>query len=142
MLVCVRPHVLPQCVSATTIAAAALQDSKIPSQQTLSVLRDSATWGGVIIELGREAAQRNDAIDKGMLYGLLTGAKGFGYMSGWIAAVPLLKAGSTSSVGSFGYGMTYRPLIIFTELLSVFGDWECCGGGSNCCIYCDSSIIL
>src|ERR1700722_8561032 len=55
----------------------------------------SATWGGVINELEREAAQRNEAIDTGMLYGLLNGARGIGYVSGGLAGVPLLKAGST-----------------------------------------------
>ena len=83
----------------------------------------SATWGGVINELEREAAQRNEAVDTGMLYGLLNGARGIGYVSGGLAGVPLLKAGSTTSVGGFGYGTTYGPLIIFTGLSSVFGGW-------------------
>lgn len=83
----------------------------------------SATWGGVINELEREAAQRNEAIDTGMLYGLLNGARGIGYVSGGLAGVPLLKAGGASSLGSFGYGTTYGPLIIFTGLSSVFGGW-------------------
>lgn len=83
----------------------------------------SATWGGVINELEREAAQRNEAIDSGMLYGLLNGARGIGYVSGGLVGVPLLKAGSVSSVGSSGYGTTYGPLIIFTGLSSVFGGW-------------------
>ena len=83
----------------------------------------SATWGGVINELEAEAAQRNEAIDTGMLYGLLNGARGIGYVSGGLASVPLLKAGSTSSIGSFGYGTAYGPLIIFTGLSTVFGGW-------------------
>ncbi|MCJ1479723.1 hypothetical protein MMC13_008409 [Lambiella insularis] len=83
----------------------------------------SATWGGVINELENEAAQRNEAIDTGMLYGLLNGARGIGYVSGGLAGVPLLKAGSTSSMGGYGYGTAYGPLIIFTGLSSVFGGW-------------------
>ncbi|KAL8864273.1 MAG: hypothetical protein Q9174_007410, partial [Haloplaca sp. 1 TL-2023] len=54
----------------------------------------SATWGGVINELEREAASNNEAVDPGMLYGLLNGARGIGYVSGGLAGVPLLKAGS------------------------------------------------
>ncbi|MCJ1359867.1 MAG: hypothetical protein MMC33_009870 [Icmadophila ericetorum] len=81
----------------------------------------SATWGGVINELEREAAQRNEAIDTGMLYGLLNGARGIGYVSGGLAGVPLLKAGAIS--GNFAYGTTYGPLIIFTGLCSMFGGW-------------------
>lgn len=88
----------------------------------------SATWGGVINEMEREAAQRNEAIDTGMVYGLLNGARGIGYVSGGLAGVPLLKAGSVSSVGGFGYGSSYGPLIIFTGLSTVFGGvgvlWE------------------
>ncbi|KAI0132149.1 major facilitator superfamily domain-containing protein [Xylariales sp. AK1849] len=83
----------------------------------------SATWGGVLTEMEREAAQRNEAIDTGMLYGMLNGARGIGYVSGGLAGVPLLKAGSTTSVGGFGYGTSYGPLIIFTGLSSVFGGW-------------------
>jgi predicted MFS family arabinose efflux permease len=81
----------------------------------------SATWGGIINQLEREALQKNEAIDTGMLYGLLNGARGIGYVSGGLVGIPLLKAGSTSTVGSFGYGTTYGPLIIFTGLSSVFG---------------------
>ena len=83
----------------------------------------SATWGGVIIELEREAAQRNQAIDTGILYGLLNGARGIGYVSGGLVSLPLLRAGSMSSMGGFGYGTSYGPLIIFTGLSSVFGGW-------------------
>jgi len=83
----------------------------------------SATWGGIINELEREATQSNEAIDSGMLYGLLNGARGIGYVSGGLAGVPLLKVGSTSSLGGFGYGTTYGPLIIFTGLSTIFGGW-------------------
>ncbi|CAJ2512923.1 Uu.00g010420.m01.CDS01 [Anthostomella pinea] len=83
----------------------------------------SATWGGVINEMEREAAQMNEAIDTGMLYGLLNGARGIGYVSGGLASVPLLKAGSMASLGQFGYGSSYGPLIVFTGLGTMFGGW-------------------
>jgi MFS family permease len=83
----------------------------------------SATWGGVINELEREAAQRNEAIDTGMIYGLLNGARGIGYVSGGLASVPLLKVGGGSQMGRFGYETSYGPLIIFTGLSTVFGGW-------------------
>jgi hypothetical protein len=83
----------------------------------------SATWGGIINELEIEAAQRNEAIDTGMLYGLLNGARGIGYVSGGLASVPLLKAGARISLGRFGYGTVYGPLIIFTGLSTGFGGW-------------------
>ncbi|KAI1190108.1 major facilitator superfamily domain-containing protein [Nemania serpens] len=83
----------------------------------------SATWGGVINELESEAAQWNEAVDAGMLYGLLNGARGIGYVSGGLLSVPLLKAGSATPIGEFGYASTYGPLILFTGLSSVFGGW-------------------
>ncbi|CZT10064.1 related to monocarboxylate transporter 2 [Rhynchosporium agropyri] len=84
----------------------------------------SGTWGGVINELESEAAQCNEAIDTGMLYGILNGAKGIGYVSGGLAGVALLKIGSGSSTGGFAYGTSYGPLIMFTGLSSVFGGRE------------------
>ncbi|TGJ85942.1 hypothetical protein E0Z10_g2821 [Xylaria hypoxylon] len=83
----------------------------------------SATWGGVINELESEAAHWNEAVDAGMLYGLLNGARGIGYVSGGLLTIPLLKAGSGISIGEFGYASTYGPLILFTGLSSVFGGW-------------------
>lgn len=77
----------------------------------------------------QEAAQRNEAVDTGLLYGLLNGARGIGYVGGGLAGVPLLKAGSNNPLGAFGYGTTYGPLIIFTGLTSGFGGlgmvWKC-----------------
>lgn len=83
----------------------------------------SATWGGILNDMEREAGQMNEAIDTGMIYGLLNGARGIGYVSGGLTSIPLLKAGSTSSLGGYGYGTAYGPLIIFTGLSTVFGGW-------------------
>lgn len=83
----------------------------------------SATWGGVMNDMEKDAARRNEAVDSGVLYGLLNGARGIGYVSGGLISVPLLKAGSTSSMGEFGYGTTYGPLIVFTGLSLAFGGW-------------------
>ncbi|KAK6829880.1 hypothetical protein PG987_010464 [Apiospora arundinis] len=44
----------------------------------------SATWGGMLKQLERESAERNEAVDPGMLYGLLNGVRGIGYASGGI----------------------------------------------------------
>ena len=83
----------------------------------------SATWGGMLNEIEREATERNEAIDPGMVYGLLNGVRGIGYVSGGLSSVLLLKAGSISSAGRFGYGTSYGPLIIFTGLSSMIGGW-------------------
>ncbi|KAH9892358.1 putative monocarboxylate transporter [Xylariomycetidae sp. FL2044] len=87
----------------------------------------SATWGGVLNELEGEAARHNEAVDPGMLYGLLNGARGLGYVGGGLVGVQLLKAagggGGANPPGSFGYGTSYGPVIIFTGLSAMFGGW-------------------
>ncbi|EXJ84867.1 hypothetical protein A1O3_05542 [Capronia epimyces CBS 606.96] len=84
----------------------------------------SSTWGGVIKQLEHESAARNEAIDIGVVYGLLNGARGLGYVSGGLAGVQLLKTGSLHGPGKSGYATEYGPLIIFTGLTSVFGGWS------------------
>ncbi|KAF1845206.1 MFS general substrate transporter [Cucurbitaria berberidis CBS 394.84] len=81
----------------------------------------SATWAGIMNDMEQDAAERNEALDSGVLYGLLNGARGIGYVGGGLVSVPLIKAGSTDSVGNFGYGSTYGPLIIFTGLALALG---------------------
>ncbi|KAF2034193.1 MFS general substrate transporter [Setomelanomma holmii] len=83
----------------------------------------SATWGGIMNEMEKYAADNNEAIDSGVVYGLLNGARGIGYVGGGLLSVPLLKAGSTNPIGHFGYGTTYGPLIVFTGLSLAFGGW-------------------
>lgn len=72
----------------------------------------------------KEAVERNEAIDTGMVYGLLNGARGVGYVSGGLVGVQLLKAGDESLVGRFAYGTMYGPLIIFTGLTTLLGGWS------------------
>lgn len=87
----------------------------------------SATWGGMIKEMEQEAARRNEALDPGLVYGLLNGARGVGYVSGGLASVPLLKTGTNVGglkMGNIGYDTEYGPLIIFTGLVSSFGGWS------------------
>ena len=81
----------------------------------------SGTWGGIINQLELESAQRNEAIDSGMVYGLLNGARGIGYVSGGLAGLPLLKVKSAIAAGGFGYGTSYGPLILFTGFSTLFG---------------------
>ncbi|EED21551.1 monocarboxylate transporter, putative [Talaromyces stipitatus ATCC 10500] len=83
----------------------------------------SATWGGMLKQMERESAERNEAVDPGMLYGLLNGVRGIGYASGGFAGVGLLNAGAISASPRFGYGTAYGPLIVFTGLSSLLGGW-------------------
>lgn len=45
----------------------------------------STTWGGMIKEMEKDAANRNEAIDTGMVYGLLNGARGVGLCQWWVS---------------------------------------------------------
>jgi hypothetical protein len=83
----------------------------------------SATWGGILKQMEREAAEMNEAVDPGMLYGLLNGVRGIGYVSGGIAGVGLLNAGTIVASQRFAYGTSYGPLILFTGLSSLLGGW-------------------
>ncbi|KAF2157301.1 MFS general substrate transporter [Myriangium duriaei CBS 260.36] len=83
----------------------------------------SATWGGAIKEMEREAADKNEALDTGIVYGLLNGARGIGYVGGGLAGVQLLKIGAGHPLGRFGYGTSYGPLILYTGLSTFLGGW-------------------
>ncbi|KAF2010683.1 MFS general substrate transporter [Aaosphaeria arxii CBS 175.79] len=83
----------------------------------------SATWAGVLNDMERDAQRSGELLDSGMLYGLLNGARGIGYVSGGLVSVPLMKAGSENSVGSLGYSTAYGPLIVFTGLSLALGGW-------------------
>ena len=122
------------CMSATCSALSALLFWGLTSQGSFGLLilfsttygffagGYSSTWGSVLNALEAEAAVHNEAVDTGMLYGLLNGARGIGYVSGGLAGVPLLKAGTLGS-SRLGYGTIYGPLILFTGLSTVFGGW-------------------
>ncbi|KAJ5112625.1 hypothetical protein N7532_000670 [Penicillium argentinense] len=83
----------------------------------------SATWGGMLKQMERESAERNEAVDPGMLYGLLNGVRGIGYASGGIAGVELLNSEGILASQRFAYGTPYGALILFTGLSSLLGGW-------------------
>ena len=83
----------------------------------------SSTWGGWIKELEDEASEKNEAINTGMLYGLLNGARGIGYTVGGLVGVELLKAGAVGASPQWAYGTKYGALIVFTGVCSILGGW-------------------
>lgn len=86
----------------------------------------SATWGGMINELESQASNLNEAIDTGLAYGLLNGARGIGYVVGGVASVSLLKSGADNDEQKWGYDTGYGALIILTALSTVFGGLDFC----------------
>ncbi len=83
----------------------------------------SATWGGVIKEMEQEAQDNDEAIDTGVVYGLMNGGRGIGYLIGGFAGVELLKAGAVREVSKWGYGSQYGSIILFTGVSAAFGGW-------------------
>lgn len=83
----------------------------------------STTWGGWLNEMEREAADKGEAINTGMVYGLMNGARGIGYVAGGLAGVELLQAGAVGSSRRWAYGTQYGALILFTGVSAVFGGW-------------------
>lgn len=71
-----------------------------------------------------EATHNNEAINTGMLYGLLNGARGVGYVVSGVAGVELLKSGGVADAERWGYGTRYGGLILFTGLSCVVGGWS------------------
>jgi MFS family permease len=92
----------------------------------------SATWGGVVKEMQREAESHNEAVDTGLVFGLLNGGRGIGYMAGGFLGVELLKLGSLgSTAGPLAYGSAFGSLILYTGLGAAAGgisvlcrDWK------------------
>ena len=91
----------------------------------------STTWGGWIKDLEREAADCNEAINTGIVYGLLNGARGIGYVVGGLSGVELLDAGGLNTGKQWALGTRYGSLMLFTGLSAVVGGWgwvwRCCG---------------
>ena len=102
----------------------------------------SSTWGGWIKEFEREAAERNEAINTGMVYGLMNGARGIGYVVGGSAGVELLRAGAVQQSQKWAYGTKYGALILFTGICAIFGGWgsvwRSCNGMTRRCRNCFS----
>jgi MFS family permease len=82
----------------------------------------SSTWGGILQEMRR----RDSNVDTSLVFGMLMGGRGLGFLvSGPISGL-LLDAGSHAAVptGSpSSYSSEYGPMIICTGLTAVLGAW-------------------
>ncbi|KAK5111998.1 hypothetical protein LTR62_004532 [Meristemomyces frigidus] len=84
----------------------------------------SSTWGGWINDMEKEAADHNEAINSGMVYGFMNGARGLGYIAGGLSGVGLLNFGALSSSKEWAFGTQYGALILFTGISSAVGGWS------------------
>ena len=84
----------------------------------------SATWGGVLKEVEREAISDNEAIVTGVVYGLLNGDRGLGLVVGGVAGIELLKSGAVQHSSNWGYGTDYGFIILYTGISAAIGGWS------------------
>lgn len=91
----------------------------------------SSVWGGWIKEIEYEAQDHNEAINTGMVYGMLNGARGIGYVGGGLIGVELPKTGAIEASREWAYGTKYGAVILFTGLSSVLGGWSILWQGSG-----------
>ncbi|KAK5451631.1 hypothetical protein LTS15_007891 [Exophiala xenobiotica] len=80
----------------------------------------SAIWGGIVKEIRREAESHNEPVDTALIFGLLNGGRGMGYVAGGFAGVQLLKEGALNS-SQWAYGTRFGCLILFTGLGAALG---------------------
>ncbi|KAL9109569.1 MAG: hypothetical protein Q9227_005749 [Pyrenula ochraceoflavens] len=88
----------------------------------------SATWSGVIREIRQEeeaASFGRVQVDTGLIFGLLNGGRGIGYVLGGVVGVDLLKDGALRS-GVWGYGSQYGRMILFTGVSALLGSLSAC----------------
>ena len=83
----------------------------------------SATWSGVMQHVKRE----RPALDTGLVFGLLAGARGAGNVVSGPVSQALIQGGrrDLKDYGSPGYETPYKWLIVFTGATAVMGGWGC-----------------
>jgi MFS family permease len=82
----------------------------------------SSTWGGLVKEIEREGSAAHEPVDTGLLFGLLNGGRGIGFVVGGFVGSELLKAGGVGH-HDWAYGTNFGSLIIFTGVTAAFGGW-------------------
>lgn len=80
----------------------------------------SSTWGGIVKELSREAESFNEPIDTALMFGLLNGGRGVGWVAGGFIGVALLEDGAVGS-SQWAYGTKYGSLILASGAGAAFG---------------------
>ena len=84
----------------------------------------SSTWGGMLKDVQREAISHNEAVDTGVVYGLMNGGRGLGFVVGGIAGIELLKDGPVDHSSQWGYGTRYGSMILYTGISCAVGGWS------------------
>lgn len=80
----------------------------------------SSTWSGILHEMKR----RDGAIDTGLIFGMLLGGRGVGFVLSGPVGGALLEADGRFEAGDFtGFATQYGPMIVYTGLTAILGAW-------------------
>ncbi len=92
----------------------------------------SATWSGILQEMKRAGAgpagDPASQVDTGLVFGMLMGGRGLGFVLSGPVSGALLSSAAGGSVGAGGtdisaYSSQYGPMIICTGTTAVLGAW-------------------
>ena len=79
----------------------------------------SSTWSSMIKEVTRTSPDTNTAV----LFGMLMGGRGVGYVVGGPLSGALLGSKGIADSDTLGYATQYGGLILFTGVTGLFGAW-------------------
>ncbi|GKU20804.1 unnamed protein product [Fusarium langsethiae] len=98
----------------------------------------SSTWSNMSSDIQKD----DSAADSALIFGMLMGGRGIGFVSAGPLSGALLQAKASLSNEALGYATKYGPMIICTGVTAVFGAWapmwkgvkvalRTCGGGGS-----------
>ncbi|RGP73078.1 hypothetical protein FLONG3_6393 [Fusarium longipes] len=79
----------------------------------------SSTWSNMSSDIQKDDA----AADSALIFGMLMGGRGIGFVSAGPLSGALLQAKASLSDEALGYATKYGPMIICTGVTAVFGAW-------------------
>ena len=79
----------------------------------------SSTWSSMVREIMRDDRRSDSAV----IFGMLLGGRGVGFVLGGPISGALSSAGSLVAQDSLGYATTYGPIILCTGITAVLGAW-------------------
>ncbi|KAI1464230.1 MFS general substrate transporter [Daldinia caldariorum] len=79
----------------------------------------SSTWSGILQEMKR----RDGAIDTALIFGMLLGGRGLGFVLSGPIGGALLEANRLKAQDFTGYATQYGPMVIYTGLTATLGAW-------------------
>ncbi|KAJ6441455.1 MFS monocarboxylate transporter [Purpureocillium lavendulum] len=79
----------------------------------------SSTWSGMLHEIKRDDA----GTDTSIVFGMLLGGRGLGFVLGGPVSGALVSAGGALAGDTLGYATRYGPMILCTGVTAILGAW-------------------